>query len=387
MSTRALGLILLFATPAVFAQQPAAASDYGTILVWRVGSPYTGETPDTNVAYNVQAAAATIGSSIRVESFPARGFAQTLFSAMETHQEPDVITFDNHAILTGATTPLGTFVGIQSNADVSSSLIEVTNSLANLAGQRQGWQYLISNSPNHEAARLLALQSPECVANAMPGDLQPIARRISDAYLEQAVALKADNDPDRLLAGGTRTGPLHVMETTTCRYFGNKRLAFISLISSYTTPTTIGQMPVTLVLRRQNEKVPWRLLVGSTDSMTNGLFTSYLPQVAGKLSKTLDTVEKPNAAEILSPEAGINVNKTGTFTWQPSTSKDVIAEIAEFAYQHDARLFVRFDAGTRTPETLSGGQLWTTNSEWQWRIWSISKDGTVVFSDSRTFPH
>jgi hypothetical protein len=380
-------MMLFFAAPMVLAQQPASASDYGTILVWRVGSPYTGETPDTNVQYNLQVAAAAIGSSIRVESFPARGFAETLFSAMETHQEPDVIAFDNHAVLTGATTPLGTFVGIESNPNVSSSLIEVTNSLADLTAPRRGWQYLLSNSPNHEAARLLALQSPGCMANAMPSDLQPIARRISDAYLEQAATVKADNDPERLIAGGTRTGPLHVVETTTCRYFGNSRLAFVSLISSYTSPTAIGQMPVTLVLRRQNEKAQWRLLAASTDPLTNGMFLTDIPQVARRLNKTSDTADKPDAAEILSPEAELRVNKTGTFTWKPSPSKNVIAEIAEFAYQHDARLFVRFDSGTRTPETLPGGQLWTTNSEWQWRVWSISEDGTVVFSESRTFPH
>jgi hypothetical protein len=64
-----------------------------------------------------------------------------------------------------------------------------------------------------------------------------------------------------------------------------------------------------------------------------------------------------------------------------------VAEIVEFAYQDDARLFLRRPVLSESRGQISAGQLWTTRSTWKWRVWSITRTGDVVFSDARTFPH
>jgi hypothetical protein len=63
----------------------------------------------------------------------------------------------------------------------------------------------------------------------------------------------------------------------------------------------------------------------------------------------------------------------------------VVAEIVEFAYQNDARLFLRPRLKSVAVDQISSGQLWRSKSEWQWRIWSISSAGNVVFSQVGSF--
>jgi hypothetical protein len=65
----------------------------------------------------------------------------------------------------------------------------------------------------------------------------------------------------------------------------------------------------------------------------------------------------------------------------------VIAEIAEFAYSDDARLFVVGSGKPETQSQVSAGQLWTTKGDWSWRVWSISSTGDVTFSEARQFRH
>ena len=82
-----------------------------------------------------------------------------------------------------------------------------------------------------------------------------------------------------------------------------------------------------------------------------------------------------------------NGERFGIFTWQKSPSKDVVAEIAEFAYDNDARIFL-VDPITDGPgQQISEDKLWHTNSIWRWRIWSVSGAGDVAFSESRPLPH
>ena len=87
------------------------------------------------------------------------------------------------------------------------------------------------------------------------------------------------------------------------------------------------------------------------------------------------------------PEAAAG-ERDGHFEWQPSGSGNVVAEIVEFAYKNDARLFVRFSSGNAAAsEQFSAGQIWYTRSTWRWRVWSISDSGAVSFSEARSFPH
>jgi hypothetical protein len=97
-------------------------------------------------------------------------------------------------------------------------------------------------------------------------------------------------------------------------------------------------------------------------------------------------------ATLVSPASGQfphppNGERFGSFTWLSSPSEDVVVEIAEFAYATDERLFVTSPAAPAAHRAVSVGQLWSTRGEWSWRIWSVSRNGELVFSESRTFVH
>jgi len=77
----------------------------------------------------------------------------------------------------------------------------------------------------------------------------------------------------------------------------------------------------------------------------------------------------------------------GPFRWRSSQSTEVVADIAEFTYHDDARLFFRFGGFPEAPNLVSEGHLWTTFSEWSWRVWSVTSDGNITFSEARTFTH
>src|SRR5580700_2024555 len=89
----------------------ATASVGNTITVWKVGSPFRGDTPDTTIPTDLALSAEESGYKLRIESFSARGFAETFLNAFGTNQEPDILVIDNYGIISGITTPLGSFTG------------------------------------------------------------------------------------------------------------------------------------------------------------------------------------------------------------------------------------------------------------------------------------
>lgn len=383
-------LILCSALSASAQTVPAA----GPIVIWKVGSPYTGDTPDTTVPLDLKLRGEKLGREIQIQAFPAVGFAQIFFDAFEKNQEPDIVAFDNIGILEGITTERGAFTGIGQSATIRKSLVRVTGTLEDLAGQLGGWQFLVSTSKNHEAAKVFALPPPQCDASlsptSVPAEVQSISQRMSGAFLEQAAALKTYADHNRLVAEGGRRGPVQVSETAACGFWGSDNLAFVSVVSSYESSRAVGQTPLLLVLRKHDAQ--WRLLVASTDPDSNKRFVTQLPMLSGLLQTPTNPRNAPQPAGLLSPLDGQSPvpgpgQRYGSFTWSPSSSKNVVAEIAEFAYEGDARLFLRLVPKQRITERISAGELLTSRTEWIWRVWSITDAGRVAFSQSRSFLH
>jgi hypothetical protein len=385
-----LCLVLSSAALTVSAQVPVSSLTSKPIVVWEVGSPLRGDTPDGVLPTDIQVKAEKIGRSVQIEAFAANGFAQRFFSALQAGVEPDVISFDNMSIIDGITTSAGTFVGIGSSPTVIKSLVDVTGTLKSLTPKRGGWQYLVSTSKNYEAARQLAMEPAVCDAGLppppIPAEVQTISRSMSIAYLQQE-PLKTYDDANRLIAAGERTGARHVLVNTTCGYWGNDHLAFVLMLATYESPKAIGQVPVLLVLRREDAQ--WRLLTASTDPITTGRFVNQLRATPVLYHGTGDYESKPSAAELLSPTDGERPAdpRSGAFTWQPSSSENVVVEIIEFSYQNDARLFLRLRSKAFTTDQISAGELWMTGSKWKWRVWSITGAGAVAFSQSRSFPN
>jgi hypothetical protein len=253
---------------------------------------------------------------------------------------------------------------------------------------------LISTSKNYKAAKLLALRRPECTVSLssppVPRDLPLIAPRISAAYLQRSAgAVDEYKDPDRLIAESTPRDSLQVSEIKDCGFWGSERLSFVPMSLSYESAKTIGWIDVLLILRKRQAR--WQLLAGSTDPISTNQFLSQIPQLANALKKPGNPGKQPTPAILISPDGQVpppaGGQRFGNFVWKPSPSGDVVAEIAEFAYQDNARLFLRLRSSAVTSDQVSAGELWTTGSQWRWRIWSISNASDVSFSQVRSFPH
>lgn len=174
-----------------------------------------------------------------------------------------------------------------------------------------------------------------------------------------------------------------------CGCWGTDHLAFVPAIVSYTSPGAIGWVSTLLVLRKQGEQ--WRLLAASTDPVSNNSFASQIPAMVRLITKPWTSSRVPEPPTLLAPQDGefpvpAPGARFGDFSWHPSSSAGEVAEIAEFAYNGDTRLFAVFFSGPApTTEHWSAGSLWTTGGEWKWRVWSISESGTVSFSPARSF--
>jgi len=274
-------------------------------------------------------------------------------------------------------------------------MLQVTESLRVLEGGSGGWEFLFSSSKNFSAAKLLALQSsacePERQFRPVPADLRAVVRRTLRAYLESQPSLRSLEHPAYLHTAGEGSLEFQVSEDTECGYWGNDHLAFVTTVSTYESPRAVGRKSVLLVMLKDQSQ--WRLLTASTDPTSNGNFVNTLKQLHDSMIPGKDAVSKLAPAEIVAPEDGqaphpSTGQRFGDFVWRPSPSREIIAEIAEFAYQGDSRLFLNMRQGSpSSQERVSEGSLWSTRTVWKWRIWSISSDGSIVFSDPRAFPH
>jgi hypothetical protein len=378
-------------------QQPrssaAASLPAGEVItVWKVGSPFSGDAPGTSIPADLESRAEELGYKLRIESFSAKGFAQTFLDAFANNQEPDILVIDNYGMINGITTPLGSFTGIGSSGKIRQSLVKVSESLRGLQGPKKGWEFLLQRSKNHEAAKFLALRSPDCDASwqnlALTEDLKAIAVRIGSTYVAAAPSLEGFEDADRLHAERANQEQLKVSEIRECGFWGNDHLAFVPMVLSFESPKELGHVTVLLTLRRQESE--WRLLTASRDPVTTTSFVREMPKLSSLLGTPWTSGAAPSPAKLdgedgrfPQPPSG---QRYGDFTWQPSGSVDVVAEIAEFAYKNDARLFATFPSGNNPMSgQVSTGQLWTTHSPWKWRVWSITSDGNVSFSEAQSF--
>lgn len=160
--------------------------------------------------------------------------------------------------------------------------------------------------------------------------------------------------------------------------------------ASYQADTTVGNASLLLVFRKVSSR--WQLLVAARDPVSNRDFVALLPALSNLLARDVAAGPVPTPASLRSPQNGrfpipANGARFGDFEWQSSTSDDVVAEVAEFTYHDDARLFLLRPRNPGVVRRVSTGQLWSTRGEWAWRVWSIASSGEIDFSESRTFVH
>jgi hypothetical protein len=223
---------------------------------------------------------------------------------------------------------------------------------------------------------------------SLPEDLRVPIDRVTKAFLGGAAGLKSFADPDRLYTPITEPWQSQVDGTDACGYWGTGHLAFVQTVSTYESADGLGWVPVLLILRRQQNQ--WALLAASADPLSNDEFVKQLPKVVSRIEKPWSLENQPLPAKMLTLVGVKNPSsphkQIREFRWQPSGSNDLVAEVAEFARNGDARLFVKFwlPSHPRSAE-IPAEKLPFTGGEWRWRVWSISDSGTVAFSHSISF--
>lgn len=139
----------------------------------------------------------------------------------------------------------------------------------------------------------------------------------------------------------------------------------------------IGCSPVLSIWRKQADE--WRLMFVTEDPVSG----TQLQKVAKQVNQlTNEPSNSPPAVKLLAPQDGAKPKPAagrfdGDFVWE--TSSKPFLEIVEFDYGWGTRMIA--NPGSK----VSSGELWTTRTRWLWRVWSISRDGSVSFSEARTF--
>lgn len=387
-------------------------SSNNLIRVWTVGSPHTGALPAAVVPPELRRQAENLGYTIEVKTFRANGFAAKFRQALQEHNEPEVLAFDNYGVLSGIKTANGWIDGIATDPQTAQSLVLVHEALDSL--QRRGWVMLVRSATNHEAARALSMQPPVCNAEpraaANSTTIDPALQQASEAAAFAARAyLTCDQSTLSGISDQSRLGrkcflpdsDTQIDSVKACRVSGNRNLAFVSLVSNFTSQTRVtntqsmyaaelGQQSILAVLK--NRDGAWRLLAMTHDPLNTFARTALTtPAFNSSLDDAQVAVVTLGTAQLLTPEGEYPLPKPnerfGDFLWEPSQSTEVIGQVVEFMIGRDSsRGFTRLFFLSPRERNLSSGLLMSGGKS-VWRVWSISKGGDISFSEQHTFTY
>jgi hypothetical protein len=411
----ACGLLVLvlhgsLLVPAVAATQPKPAANL--IRVWIVGSPHTGALPPAVVPSELRRRAEGLGYTIEVEAFRANGFAGKFRQALQDRNEPEVLAFDNYGVVLGIKTRNGWIEGVATDSQTASSLVLVHEAFASL--QPRGWVMLVRSAVSYEAARTLAMQPPVCEPGFGHAEdsptMPPELRQAQETAASAARAfLACDQSTLSVISDESRLGnkcflpesDTQVESVKACRVSGNGKLAFVPLVSTFSAqvrvPLTnrrsvhgadLGQQSILAVLRNQGGA--WQLLAITDDPVNT---VARIPLTTHMLASSLDDGRTagitPEPAKPLTPDypRPAQGERFGDFTWQTSPSADVIGQVVEFMFGKDTNLGrTRLFFLPARERKLSSGFLMSGGRS-VWRVWSISKNGDVAFSEQHSYTH
>ena len=414
----ACGLLTLFLHASSIAPADArtpSRSSSNVIRIWTVGSPHTGVLPPAVVPRELRERAESLGYTIEIEAFRASGFAAKFREALQYHNEPEILTFDNYGVITGLRTGTGFVEGIDWDGRVGPSLALVRETMTSL--QPRGWVMLVRSAVNYEAARSLSMRPAECEAQfGRAADSRTIEPVLREAQEKAVFATRAYVDCDRSTLSGISDesrlvqqcflpqSDTKVESVKACSVSGNHKLAFVSLVSGFSSevrqPKThsfsrqgmdLGQQSILAVLT--NQSGTWRLLAITHDPVNTVIRTPFTitNTVVNSLDHGRPAGITPEPARLVTPHgvypAPPKGERFGDFIWQPSQNTDVIGQVVEFSWGRDTnwgltRLFFLPASETK----LSSGLLMSGGPN-VWRVWSINKAGDVVFSEQHSFSY
>jgi hypothetical protein len=294
-------------------------------------------------------------------------------------------------ILTGFPPQYGGYQGIAEEPAARTDFIRATGTFESLLDRQGGWTYLHKHSPNHARAKRVALTRPTCPEwTHWPDDhseVIPIVKDIAKAYLRgDRERLRVMADGDRLETTPAKTWQrARVDHIQPCGFVTLDHLGFAWVQVVYESPSALGHKPLLVTLRKRASQSPWRLLVVSQDPLSTS--AAFLQELQ-LMSRRIQLTTFPQPAVLLDPRQGVYPppppgQRFGSFKWRPGSPTARALEIVEFAYDDDARLFVR-DVATE-PE-VSTGRIFFTRSTWHWSVWTVNRAGDISFSERRSFP-
>jgi hypothetical protein len=409
MKTTILFLILisliLLGVPGIGVARDSAHADsaQSTIVIWKVGSPHLGDTPKEVVPSALRTSAAAMGYNLKLETFPAQGFAPIFFDAVRNHTEPDILAFDNYGIIDGIVTGLGTFAGIGSDQAIRKSLIKVTESFESLQDGRGGWEFLTSTSRNYRQARSLALAGLECKPelSRSPTEVDAAALEEVKAFSLSATQAFFERDQTKLdeLSDGKypddsfhlpdRASKIH--EARTCGVWGNELIAFVNSVVVYENDLSLGRKNMLIVAQRSPSK-GWKLNVISEHPVVIRELYKQVPRLSRGRSD--DSIQAP---ELVSPPDQARFDKRFPRSERPdiewtSAGTDVVAYLVEsqfnFARSPWSSGYFWVYPGSRNEKTIKVKAEFGVGAQpHRWRVWAITEGGEARISSWRTITY
>lgn len=401
-------LALCFHSSSAGTTTPSKSSS-NLIRIWTVGSPHTGALPPAVVPSELRQRAESLGYTIEIKAFRANGFVPQFRQALQDHNEPEILTFDNYGVILGVRTRNGWFEGVDADRQLASSLALVHETLSSL--QQRGWVMLVRSALNYEAARALSMRPPEC--DAQSATIDPARREIEEkavfatrAYLAcDRSTLSAISDESRLVQQCfLPESEAKVESVKACRVSGNDKLALVSLVGGFSAETRelntvfrlrygmdLGQRTILAVLR--NQSGTWRVLAITHDPINTWAVAREPITTAntflGLLDRGRSDVITSERARLLTPDGVYpeprSGERFGDFTWQPSPNTEVMGQIVEFMWGKDSNWgMTRLFFLPASESKLSSGYIMSGGKQ-IWRVWSITKTGDIAFSEQRSF--
>jgi hypothetical protein len=342
------------------------------IRVWKVGSPHTGDVPDTTAPFDLQKESKTIGMKLNIEGFPAKGFAAKFFDAVERHEEPDILVINNYGIIDGIDTPLGHFAGIGTSNQIKDSLVSVSGSLNEFKGSEGGWQFLVSTSRNYQAAKSLALRQPHC-DSASQMTLEQVRKNDAEELHRYALKYVLDSNTFHVGLGSD-------FSIVICGFWGNRNLAFLDSIVTSESEKRLGWTDVLIIMEKK--AASWELanLGGNSDVIMK------LNKETKLAEGTSDALQ--NDLKITGPPDGIKSTRDSKpsleWEWQGDATSIVVyllesqfgwnsewsgSHFAPVQPQKNIKMIAPFGVGAQPH---------------RWRVWAIDRNGSTIRSNWST---
>ena len=385
----------------------------GSIVFWRVGSPYDGDTPPELVPKRLEDLIWEQGYAVTVRSFAAKDFHKVLWRAAEKNEEPDILYSSDWGIMGRPhdsytmKTNHGNFTGIEARKNIRESLIHAQ-------GLRGGYYFLFKTSRNHAKARALAtgVTEPELPPSAResmpelaPNEKAAVSKLCIDAFTDsitgdgssiKAMADDFDSLPLRLwsnMVSGAKVGEVkaHVVS-------GTDRLALGLVTATVDVPrkddmkmAKLGQTMSLFIFRREHEG-EWKLIatrgVGGREPWIWDMLKDL--RNAKPQEQEAVTIETP---KLLSPADGARLTRRPEpdIEWVgggEATVKYVVESqwgSGDQYYLSNFKVFSKKAIEHGEEKTIKIKAFGLSARGHRWRVWAIGPHGETALSQWRHF--